>query len=108
MPKEREIYAKMFMCASGNWDMFIVFVELGISILKKSGIFSNIIPNKLIAAKYGIELRKQLSTKHVIEIRDYSRIDVFEDAAVYPITIVLCNDRKGETLYFQLCRIVLK
>lgn len=100
MPKEREIYAKMFMCASGNWDMFIVFVELGISILKKSGIFSNIIPNKLIAAKYGIELRKQLSTKHVIEIRDYSRIDVFEDAAVYPITIVLCNDRKrGNTLF---------
>ena len=60
MPKERELYSKKFACASGNWDMFIVFIEFSISMLKKDGIFSNIIPNKLIAAKYGVELRKQL------------------------------------------------
>lgn len=91
MPEERDLYSRKYECASGNWDMFIVFVELSISLLKENGIFSNIIPNKLIAAKYGIEIRKRLSSKHVIEIRDYSRIDVFEDAAVYPITIVLRN-----------------
>lgn len=100
MPKERELYSKKFACASGNWDMFIVFIEFSISMLKKDGIFSNIIPNKLIAAKYGVELRKHLSNKHVLEIRDYSRIDVFEDAAVYPITIVLRNsDKKDNTLF---------
>lgn len=100
MPKERELYAKTFACASGNWDMFNIFIEFSISMLKENGIFSNIIPNKLIAAKYGVELRKYLSNKHVIEIRDYSRIDVFEDAAVYPITIVLRNcDKKDNTLF---------
>src|SRR5574344_979966 len=100
MPKERELYSKKFACASGNWDMFIVFIEFSISMLKENGIFSNIIPNKLIAAKYGVELRKHLSNKHVLEIRDYSRIDVFEDAAVYPITIVLRNcDKKDNTLF---------
>ena len=100
MPKERELYAKKFACASGNWDMFMIFIEFSISLLKENGIFSNIIPNKLIAAKYGVELRKYLSKKHVLEIRDYSRIDVFEDAAVYPITIVLRNyDIKDSTLF---------
>lgn len=100
MPSHRELYAKNFICASGNWDMFIVFIELGVSLLKEKGIFSNIIPNKLIAAKYGIELRKHLSLRHILEIRDYSRIDVFEDAAVYPITIVLRNDdNKDNTLF---------
>ena len=100
MLKERELYAKKFSCARGNWDMFIVFVELGNLLLKENGVFSNIIPNKLIASKYGIELRKQLSLKHIIEIRDYSRIDVFEDAAVYPITIVLRNKiNKGNSLF---------
>ena len=100
MPKERELYANEFMCANGNWDMFIVFIEFGISLLKEKGVFSNIIPNKLIAAKYGVSLRKHLSAKHVLEIRDYSRIDVFEDAAVYPITIVLRNfDKKDNTLF---------
>ncbi len=100
MLKERELYARKYSCARGNWDMFIVFVELGNLLLKENGIFSNIIPNKLIASKYGIELRKLLSSKHIIEIRDYSRIDVFEDAAVYPITIVLRNRiNKGNTLF---------
>ena len=100
MPKERMLYADNYECASGNWDMFIVFVELSISLLKENGILSSIIPNKLIAAKYGIEMRKQLSSKNVIEIRDYSRIDVFEDAAVYPITIVLRNNcDKGVSLF---------
>ena len=100
MHKERELYARKYSCARGNWDMFIVFVELGNLLLKENGIFSNIIPNKLIASKYGIELRKLLSSKHIIEIRDYSRIDVFEDAAVYPITIVLRNSiNKGNTLF---------
>lgn len=100
MLKEREMYASRFSCARGNWDMFIVFVELGNLLLKEYGVFSNIVPNKLIASKYGIELRKQLSLKHIIEIRDYSRIDVFEDAAVYPITIVLRNKiNKGNSLF---------
>lgn len=100
MPKERVLYAEKYECASGNWDMFIVFVELSISLLNENGILSDIIPNKLIAAKYGIEIRKQLSSKKIIEIRDYSRIDVFEDAAVYPITIVLRNNcNKGVSLF---------
>ena len=102
MPNQRELYAKNFICASGNWDMFIVFIELGISLLKEKGIFSNIIPNKLIAAKYGIELRKHLSLRHILEIRDYSRIDVFEDAAVYPITIVLRNDDSKDNTLFTI------
>lgn len=100
MPTERNLYADIFSCASGNWDMFIIFIELSISLLKVKGVFSNIIPNKLIAAKYGVELRKLLSNQHIIEIRDYSRIDVFEDAAVYPITIVLHKKEEiGDTLF---------
>lgn len=107
MLKERELYAMKYSSARGNWDIFIVFIELGNSLLKEKGVFSNIIPNKLIASKYGIELRKQLSLKQIIEIRDYSRIDVFEDAAVYPITIVLRNKSdKGNTLFTTMNNLI--
>lgn len=102
MPRERELYTRKFGSASGNWDMFIVFIELSISLLKNKGVFSNIIPNKLIAAKYGIDLRKYLSARHILEIRDYSRIDVFEDAAVYPITVLLRNDNKKDNTLFTI------
>jgi len=102
MPTLRELYTKQFSSASGNWDMFVVFIELGIKLLKVNGIFCNIIPNKLIAAKYGIELRNYISVKNIIEIRDYSRIDVFTNAAVYPVTILMRNGLSDENSRFTI------
>ncbi len=91
MPKLRETFSNRYRTACGNWDIFIVFMEFGIDLLSTNGIFCNIIPNKLVASKYATELRKHIAKKEVLEIRDYSRIAVFENAAVYPITILLRN-----------------
>lgn len=91
MPKEREMYANKFSSAKGNWDLFIVFCELSLLIGKERSINSFIIPNKILAAKYSEEIRKIFKQKNIVEIRDYSRINVFKEAAVYPIVYVLNN-----------------
>lgn len=88
MPQMRELYATLYDTAKGNWDMFVIFVELGIRLASSSGIFSFIIPNKIIAAKYADKIRERLSQNSIIEIRDYSRVKVFAEAAVYPCTVV--------------------
>jgi len=88
MPELRETYASLYATAKGNWDMFVIFIELGMRLCAINGIYSFIIPNKLIAAKYTETLRKKLETEQLIEIRDYSRLPVFSNAAVYPCTIV--------------------
>lgn len=88
MPKLREHYSQIFTCAKGNWDMFVVFVEMGINLCWSGGIYSFILPNKLIAAKYTSKLREKIVINDIIEIRDYSRLPVFINAAVYPCTIV--------------------
>ena len=102
MPELRNRYSDVFQTACGNWDMFIIFIELGMNLLKTNGILCNIIPNKLIAAKYGQELRNQIAKKEVIEVRDYSRIDVFTNAAVYPITILLRNSDSEVASHFSI------
>ncbi|MCD7779742.1 MAG: Eco57I restriction-modification methylase domain-containing protein [Candidatus Gastranaerophilales bacterium] len=91
MPKEREMYANKFSSAKGNWDLFIIFCELSLLIGRERSINSFIIPNKILAAKYSEEIRKIFKQKTIIEIRDYSRINVFKEAAVYPIVYVLKN-----------------
>ena len=88
MPKLRDRYSKIFNCARGNWDIFVIFVEMGIKLCRSGGIYSFILPNKLIAAKYTSKLREQIVSNDIIEIRDYSRLPIFIDAAVYPCTIV--------------------
>ena len=103
MPDLRNLYTGKYKTTCGNWDMFIAFIELGIILLKSNGIFCNIIPNKLVAAKYAIELRNLLSKNNILEVRDYSRIDVFTNAAVYPVTIIL---KKGERIQKSLFSIM--
>ena len=95
MPELREEYSHIYDCARGNWDIFILFIELAIQLCSQNGVFSYIIPNKLIASKYAETIRKMLSMLNLIEIRDYSSIPVFLNAAVYPITIIgSCNKFK--------------
>ena len=94
IPKEREIYADTYKCAVGNWDMFVVFIEKGLQICSKSGIYTFIIPNKLIAAKYAQILREEIEKTSIVEIRDYSRVDVFTNASVYPCTLICCATSK--------------
>ena len=88
MSELRKQYSQIFTCARGNWDMFVIFVEKGIKLCSFVGIYSFILPNKLIAAKYTSKLREQIVANDIIEIRDYSRLPVFINAAVYPCTIV--------------------
>lgn len=108
MPAERALYTEKYKCARGNWDMFVVFVELGAELSTDDGIFSYIIPNKIIAAKYADKIRERIADNSIIEIRDYSRIRVFQDAAVYPCTIVcqkgnaFSSDGKFTTMKTQL------
>ncbi len=88
MFEEREIYKKIFSCAKGNWDIFIIFIELGYNILKENGIISYIVPNKLIGAKYSQTIKEYMMKYKVLTLRDYSEVEVFETAAVYPIVFI--------------------
>lgn len=88
---EREYIAQHYSSAKGNWDLFIVFCEISLIISKRNSINSFIVPNKILATKYSEEIRKIFSKKTIVEIRDYSRINVFKEADVYPIVYVLNN-----------------
>lgn len=88
----REMLTQNYKSTTGNWDLFVPFIEFGINLLKERGSLCCIIPNKLIGEKYASGLREIMLTKEIIEIKDYSRIDVFKNRDVYPITLSLRNE----------------
>lgn len=85
MPELRETYARNFESAKGNWDLFVLFIEQGIRLLVRNGVISFIVPNKLIAAPYTKSIRQIMADNCIKEIRDYSNVNVFETASVYPV-----------------------
>lgn len=85
MPELRELYTSRYDCAKGNWDLFVLFIEKGMKLLHSESVISFIVPNKLVAAPYTTALRKQIAIHQVQEMRDYSNVNVFKTAAVYPV-----------------------
>ena len=100
MPDVRQYYSEKYKTAKGNWDIYVVFIEHGLNITTKGGVFSFIVPNKLIAAKYATQIREEIENNCIIAIRDYSRVDVFANASVYPCTIVGTKTKQDNNLIF--------
>lgn len=95
MPEQRELYTQKYSCAKGNWDLFVLFIEKGMDLLAANTTISYIVPNKLLSAPYTETLRKKMAKNRVVEIRDYSNINVFKEAAVYPVVfrVEISNSR---------------
>src|SRR5205085_1591430 len=45
----------------GNFDIYVCFVEKGLSLLSENGLFGYILPHKFFQAEYGEALREMLS-----------------------------------------------
>lgn len=92
-PEFREILKYKFESAEGNWDFFVVFTEMGINLTKNQGTLAFIIPNKIVSAKYTYSLRGLICKLSPIELIDYSYVDVFKEADVYPVVVLISNQK---------------
>ena len=94
-PSEVEIYKEHYTSASkGNYDIYVVFVERGLSLLNKSGRLGFILPHKFFNAQYGQPLRGLLAKgKHLAEVVHFGDQQVFAGATNY--TCLLFLDKAG-------------
>jgi len=101
-PVEVEHYKTAFKSASkGNYDIYVVFVEKGLSLLNKGGRLGFILPHKFFNAQYGEPLRKLIAKgKHLAEVVHFGDQQVFVGATTY--TCLLLLDKGGT----KQCRFV--
>lgn len=101
MPSMRSMYKTLYSCATGNWDIYVVFIERGMQLLAHGGVESLIVPNKLIASKYTQNIRTRICQSFsLLVLRDYSRVSVFE-AFVYPCVFLIQNESLDTPALFQ-------
>lgn len=77
MPDVRELYKNKYETAKGNWDIYVIFFELGMKLLKWNGVLSYITPNKWISIGYGKAMR-DCYYSNLFLLCDCQRIKVFE------------------------------
>lgn len=90
-----EYYKKHFSVASYKIDLFHLFFEKGISLLKSKGVLSYITPNTYLTNKYIKPLRKYILDNCVIH-KIVNHDKVFTAASVDTATIVMSKDHSDD------------
>jgi hypothetical protein len=106
-PQLRHACTVLLDGCSGNWDLFCAFIDRGVSLLAPLGLYSQILPNKLLAADYASAVQTIMLQNRLIGIRDYSRVPVFPGVAVYPIVPSVARRvaRPDDTLRVEICEL---
>ena len=77
----RAQYKSDYRSARGAYDIYLLFLELGLGILKQTGTLVFITPTKLVSAKYA-ETFRAYAKDRLVEIASFDNRQVFESAGV--------------------------
>jgi hypothetical protein len=89
VPQWRSYCQQRYQTASGNWDVFCVFIEKALQWCKSGGLTSLIVPNKLASAPYAAAARSLLTqTNQLLSLHNYSAVSIFA-ASVYPLVYIV-------------------
>ena len=97
-PQEVEFYKKTYRSASkGNYDIYVVFVEKGLSLLNQDGRLGFILPHKFFNAQYGEPLRGLISSgKHLAKVVHFGDQQIFENATTYTCLMFFAKTGRDE------------
>jgi type I restriction-modification system DNA methylase subunit len=90
-PLEVEIYKELFGAGrTGNYDIFVIFLEQGLKLLNSHGRLGYICPHKFFNSKYGEPIRAIISDgKHLSHIVHFGDQQVFDGATTYTCLLFL-------------------
>ncbi|MCX5815181.1 MAG: N-6 DNA methylase [Proteobacteria bacterium] len=89
----KQYFQKHYKVYDASADLYVYFIEKGISLLKDQGMFSYIVANKWMRANYGATLRKWLKAQYMEEIIDFGDLPVFQKATTYPCIIRVSKNK---------------
>ena len=107
-PVEVEAYKRLYSAASsGNYDIYIVFLEKGFDLLNKYGRLGYILPHKFFQAQFGKTIRKIISSKKAInEIVHFGAEQVFPNATTYTCLLFLSKMPSSKFRYISIKKLV--
>lgn len=100
--EEVKLYNSIYSnIATGNFDLYILFLYKGFMLLKESGVLGYILPNKFFTAENGEKIRNFLyENRSIYEIDDFGTNQIFDSAVTYT-TLIFLNKSKVENIRYR-------
>lgn len=83
---------KSFKTAYQKFDLYVLFYEIGLNLLKQDGILSFITSNKFLSQAYGLLLRQEFLKHSISHIINFN-YDVFSSATVRTCIMQIVNNK---------------
>jgi len=98
--KEIKPYLKNhFESYDGQADLYVYFLEKGMSLLKDDGFLGVIVSNKWLRTGYGTNLRNYMDKFYIEKFINFGDLQVFSDATTYPcIMMMRKNNEKNSQI----------
>lgn len=91
-----ELYRKYFNSAYGSYDIYILFFEKSLELLKNGGVVTFITSNKYFIADYGIKLRQHiLKNAKILCLADLADCAKVFESLVSPAITMLSKEKVG-------------
>ena len=103
-PREVELYKDLYRSASsGNYDIYVVFVERALKLLKGEGRLGFIIPQKFWQVQFGEPLRALLAEgRHVAHVTNLRNNQAFASAFVNTAIHVFTREPNARFSYIEI------
>ncbi len=90
-PNDVDHYRKIYPSAStGNFDIYVIFVEKGLSLLNEHGLLGYILPHKFFQASFAAPIREIISQgNHLRKVVHFGAEQVFSNATTYTCLLFL-------------------
>jgi len=107
LPREQvEYFNNNYISATGNYDIYALFVEKALQLLKETGIHGFILPHKFFQASYGQGLRKLISESNSLkEIVNFNDNQIFEGASTYTCLQFLSKSKARAFKYADIIKL---
>ena len=89
------VYKSLYFSArTGNYDIYVLFIEKSIHLIKSNASINFILPHKFLVSEFGKGIRNILYQQRLLsDLVDFGHSMVFEDATTYTCLLTL---RKGD------------
>lgn len=103
IPKEQREAVKQFTFAVGTTDLYVVFFELGLSMLKDTGKLVYITPNAFMKNESQASFRRHLLEENLLHgLVDYRSSKIFGKTGTYAVITQLAKDRRDEGFEYSV------
>ncbi|MCH2218586.1 MAG: N-6 DNA methylase, partial [Flavobacteriales bacterium] len=102
-PEMCEFYEKTFTSATGNYDIYTLFMEHSYSLINDKGVVSFILPHKFLVSDFGVGIRKFFKENKAVErLIHFGSEIVFKEASTYTCIVDLTKKPKERVTFKKI------